>query len=291
VLFLVIVGRLASPELFRSRAFALRAFWMLIVYSFFTLIIKWSNGSYMPGGPISDGIWHIGAHIYYFGTLLPALFALSLPYWLKEGRWIELTGALASAIFMLAFVIQHRAGIVALAAVLLVAFVLCAYFSKSVCLRFLGVLTIISGLTVLMWRIAPEIHDLVKRADSYRFEIWVKNFSEWERCGLWIGCGPNFESALTMDNGMPLFFPHNLFLSLGLYSGMLCLVLFCILYVYTLYKAWRNLDPWGGFLIAGLAELFFNGGRIIGHPSVIWVFTLLPMALIFNPWGQQKIRG
>jgi hypothetical protein len=58
---------------------------------------------------------------------------------------------------------------------------------------------------------------------------------------------------------------------------------------HALYKAWKHRDPWGGFLIAGMVELSFNGGAVIGHPSMTWVFTLLPMALILNPWrGESK---
>jgi hypothetical protein len=91
-----------------------------------------------------------------------------------------------------------------------------------------------------------------------------------------------------MEDGIPLFFPHNLFLSIGLYSGALSLALFCALMTHALYKAWKHRDPWGGFLIAGVAESLFNGGAVIGHPSMIWVFTFLPMALILNPWGGAK---
>ncbi|MDR2165988.1 MAG: O-antigen ligase family protein [Zoogloeaceae bacterium] len=290
VLFLVVAGRLAAPRIFRTESFARLAFWTLAGYIIMSWLAQWGNGSYIPGQPMRDLLLHVATTTYFPGYLLVGLFALLLPRLLRADRWVELPCALGVTLFIQAYLIQTRAGLASLVAVLLVATVISLRVSRRAGLYFLGVLLVLAGVALLAWWNIPELHSLTQRGSSGRGEIWSKYLAEWSRCGVWLGCGPKFQSRLTLDfaGGIPLLKPHNLFLSLAVYNGLCALLSFCTLCVLALSRAWRNRDPWGGFLLAGLVVLTFSGGELFMQPNMSWVLCLFPIALISNAWERRR---
>jgi hypothetical protein len=279
--FMMVAGRLASPCIFRSEIFARGAFWILMSYIIISWFMEWNYGSYTLNTRIWDLALHTAATVYFSSYLLAAFFALSLPYWLKSERWLELACALVGVIFVQAYLFQHRAGLIALTAVLALAIIMSIRFSVRVCLYFSGMVVSVIGIIASI--ILYNIPGLIERGSSGRLELWSKYFYEWQQCGIWIGCGPEFKSTLTFLDGIPLAGTHNIFLSFGVYNGLFALLLFCCLCIYTFYKAWKRRDPWGAYLLSGLVALSFDGQGIIRQPNTAWILIFLPMALIFNP--------
>ncbi|MDR1888474.1 MAG: hypothetical protein LBQ81_03705 [Zoogloeaceae bacterium] len=287
-LFIIISGRLACPCIFRSRNVACCLFWGLIIYICVSWLVKWKYGGYIFKEPLRDMLLPVAATTYTLSGLLAALFALLLPGWLKYSRWVELLGALIGTLFVQAFLFQNRSGLVATIVILGVAMVASAYISARVFLRLLLVLITSAGLMMVILYGMP---DLVQRGSSGRMELWSKYLYEWQQCGIWLGCGPEFKSTLTFMQGIPMMVPHNIFLSFAVYNGLVALILFCLICIHALYTAWRRRDPWGAYLLAGLVFLTFEGAELFKQPTTSWIFSLLPIALIFNPQKCGKTRA
>ena len=143
-------------------------------------------------------------------------------------------------------------------------------------------LALAAGLLLYGMREVPEIASLFARADSGRFELWRILFAEWLDCGLWLGCGVQYASQATILDGAPIQHPHNIYMALGLYSGLVSLLLFLALNALLLRRAWQQRDPWGLYLLVALLMLNFDGSKLMGNPDELWLLVLLPMALIAN---------
>ena len=280
-LFVLLVSQLADPQLLRAPSFARGLFWMLGLYVIGSAIIYWVIGRYalgervlwLPGrmsGPIYTSMW------------LACCFALALPAWVTQRRWLELSTALALAVFCMAYVLQSRSGLVGLLALGgLVAIWLT--LRRARLLLWLGLAAILlSGLALLAIREIPEVASLFARADSGRFELWRILVGEWLECGLWLGCGMQHVSEATILHSQPIQHPHNIFLALGLYSGMVSLLIFLALVALVLRRAWLRSDPWGLYLLVALIVLNFDGSKLVGNPDELWLLVLMPIALIAN---------
>ena len=97
-------------------------------------------------------------------------------------------------------------------------------------------------------------------------------------------------TTATILGGAPIQHPHNIFLALGLYSGLVSLVVFLIIVAVTLRRAWLQNDPWGLYLFTALIMLNFDGSKLVGNPDELWLLVLLPMALIDNRRGLDSVR-
>ena len=280
-LFVLLVSQLVDPQLLRTPLFARGLFWILGLYVIGSAIIYWVIGRYalgervlwLPGrmtGPIYTSMW------------LACCFALALPALVTQRRWLELSTALALAVFCMAYVLQSRSGLVGLLA-LGGLVVIWLTLRRARLLLWLGLAAILlSGLALLAIREIPEVASLFARADSGRFELWRILVGEWLECGLWLGCGMQHVSEATILHSQPIQHPHNIFLALGLYSGLVSLLIFLALVALVLRRAWLRSDPWGLYLLVALIVLNFDGSKLVGNPDELWLLVLMPIALIAN---------
>ncbi len=280
-LFVLLVSLLVDPQPLRTPLFSRGLFWVLGLYVLGSAVVYWFSGRYEPGervlwlpgrmtGPIYTSMW------------LTCCFALALPAWLSRRLWLELSAATLLAVFCMAYVLQSRSGLVGMLALA----VLLAGWLALRRARYLiwlgGGLVLAAGLLLYGMREVPEIASLFARADSGRFELWRILFAEWLDCGLWLGCGVRYASQATILDGAPIQHPHNIYMALGLYSGLVSLLLFLALTALLLRRAWQQRDPWGLYLLLALLMLNFDGSKLMGNPDELWLLVLLPMALIAN---------
>lgn len=280
-LFVLAVSQWVDPRAFRTNVFARGLFWVLGFYVLGSALVYWAIGRYavgervlwLPGrmtGPIYTSMW------------LVCCFALALPVWLRDRRWLEMLAALGLALFCMGYVLQSRSGLVGLLALVpLIALYLGLKRPRwllwgAVAGAFVAMLLTWATLEV------PEVGKLLSRADSGRLELWSILASEWINCGVLLGCGLEHEAGRTLANGEPIQHPHNIYLALGVYAGLPGLLLFVGLMLLTLHRAWLNRDAWGLYLFVSLVVLNFDGSILIGNPDELWLLVLLPAALIIN---------
>ncbi len=280
-LFVLLVSQLVDPRLFRTSTFSRSLFWGLLIYILGSAIIYWTTGRYalgqrvlwLPGrmtGPIYTSMW------------LACCFALALPTWLTQRRWLELSAAALLALFCMAYVLQSRSGLLGMVAIaaLLAGWLL---LRRARYLLLLGVVVLsLAVLTLFIAREIPEVARLFIRADAGRLQLWRILVGEWVDCGLWLGCGMQHVSEATILRSRPIQHPHNIFLALGLYSGLVSLLIFLALVALVLRRAWLRSDPWGLYLLVALIVLNFDGSKLVGNPDELWLLVLMPMALIAN---------
>ncbi|HBB99971.1 MAG TPA: hypothetical protein DC032_05140 [Pseudomonas sp.] len=280
-LFVLLVSQLADPQLLRAPLFARGLFWILSFYVLGSAVVYWIIGRYAPGervlwlpgrmtGPIYTSMW------------LVCCFALALPAWMAQRRWVELASAVALAVFCMAYVLQSRSGLVGM---LMLGGLVAGWLAlhRARYLLWLGIAALLlAGLTLFVMREVPGVASLFERADSGRFELWRILAGEWLGCGLWLGCGMQYVTEATILGGSPIQHPHNIYMALGLYSGLVSLLIFLALMVVVLQRAWRQRDPWGLYLFTALVVLNFDGSKLVGNPDELWLLVLLPVALIIN---------
>lgn len=283
-LYLLIVGRLIDPAPLRREGFARGLFWVLGGYVLGSALIYWATGRYAVGervlwlparmtGPIYTSIW------------LACCFALALPVWVRRQRWAEMVAALVLAVFCMGFVLQSRSGLVALAVLLLAVAVYLSQRQARYSLWLTGALLGSACLGLLLGSEVPAVAGLFARADAGRWQLWSILVGEWLDCGLWLGCGVKHRTVQMLASGQSIPHPHSIFLSLGVFGGLVALLIFLALMGAVLHRAWRHRDPWGLYLLAGLVGLNFDGTKLIGNPDELWLLVLLPAALIGNPRG------
>lgn len=280
-LFVLLVGRLINPEIFRTALFARGLFWILLGYVLCSAVVYWATGRYavgqrvlwLPGrmtGPIYTSMW------------LTCCLALVLPVWITERRWLEAGLGFLLTTFCVSYVLQSRSGLVGIAfLLLLVSGYLLVKRINYGALWGVALLVVLGGLAVLAVEV-PEISRLFRRADAGRLEIWSKLVAEWIDCGLWMGCGVDYETLATYKGGRAIQHPHNIYLALGLYSGLVSLSIFLALIGWVLRRAWLQRDFWGLYLLLALIMLNFDGSKLVGNPDELWLLVLLPAALIGN---------
>ena len=286
-LFLLVVGYLTKPDVFRSTAFMRSMFWVVALYIVCAVFYYSISGRYAPGQHILWLLSRMDGSIY-TSMWLTACFFLATPVWIKERRYLEFALAVTVSLILLAYVLQCRS---ALLAWLVVGMLMSAHSaSASPRVRISAALVGIAIAVTFAVALAtvPQISALVQRADSGRFEIWTILLGEWQSCGWLTGCGLGHKSIQTLAGGYPILHPHNIYLTLGLTTGVPGLLLFLAIAVTTLRLAWTHRDPWGLYLTAGLVALFFDGSTIIDNPDERWLLVLLPMALIANPYGRAR---
>lgn len=282
-LFVYAVSHHVLPDFFRSSIYKRSQFWVLTFYSAGTSIAYWVSGKYAVGeriiflenrlnGPISTSM------------LIAACYALAIPSWVREKRYLEMSIATAISIFVISYCLQSRSGLVGF--VLIFALTPIYFFFqkdnieklKFMLLPWACILCIFLASILLI----PEIALLFKRGDSLRFQIWAATIADWQECGLLLGCGAGFKSQHVIAGLGEIRHPHNIFLALGVYNGLISLSIFIVLMSVTLYRAWRNHDSWGLYLAVALFCLCFDGSKLITNPDELWLLIFLPAALIVN---------
>lgn len=281
-LFMLAVGQLIAPKIFLDSDFTRSLFWSVLIYIGGSSIYYWIIGEYafgekvlwLPGrmtGPIYSSIW------------LSCCFALNLPSWIRQGAWKELIAGLLFTLFIAAFALQSRSGLVGLFVLSFMAIIYLASTHPQT-RRFLSVGGLLmAGCALWAYSEIPQIHALVARGDSARFEIWAALMNEWRDCGLMQGCGMEHKSDVILTGGGGILHPHSIYLSLGVFAGLPALLTFCLLMSLTMYIAWKNRNPWGLYLLSGMIGLAFDGSFLVGNPDELWLLILLPAALIIHP--------
>jgi hypothetical protein len=280
IVFVIVVARFTSPDVFRSETFARKGFCVLLAFSLFSFAVDYSNGVWYFGGRIR--FLQPGTSPYFHAYLLNLLFSLLLARQILSGRWVEFLCMLGVLLFIDAFCFASRSALLGVTIILFGNLIFMIRHHPKNAIRYASILAFLAVLTIVLFRESTLFHALIERGDSQRFEIWyehLKNF--WQYNGLHFGLGQTYtRSLLPSDNG--LMRPHNLFLSILVYHGVWALLLFLMLCMLILRRAWRNHDPWGCALLAGLGEAAFMSENIVGYPNAIWFTILLPMALILN---------
>ncbi len=132
---------------------------------------------------------------------------------------------------------------------------------------------------------AHQAARLVERGSSHRFEIWRHTVDEIIQRPI---MGHGLAANLDMPGGIT--FPHDLYLSVLFYSGVIGFGLFVALAGWVTWLLWRNRFPAGGgrgdwlwlvalwinTLLCGLTDL----GQITKGPGPLWFIFWLPVGLV-----------
>lgn len=270
-------------EIFFSEGFMRSAFWLITIYVFGSAIVYWITGEYAVGERV---LWlpaRMSGPIY-TSMMISALFCLCLPVWLSGKKTFELSAAVLISLFNITFVLQSRTGLVSLFAVSLLYFLY--IISKSSGRKSaLLLLTALLLSPLVLWLISdsvPVIGQIVSRADAGRFELWRKILTDFSSCNLFVGCGPDFISNETISGANPIMHPHNVYLSILVYTGLLPLLAFLVLCFLTLFYSYRQKNNWGLYLLSSMVAFNFDGSHVVGNPDEPWILLILPMVLILN---------
>ncbi len=280
-LFLFVISHFVDAKIFNSPLFSRTLFWSVALYTLGSSIFYWLTGHYAFGervlwlpsrmtGPIYTSMW------------ITSCFALALPTWIAQRRFFELACGLIIAIFLMSFALQSRSGLAALLVLIVACSVLRMLKHKKTGAMAFSLLVFGLGFLWFLTKDIPQIAQLLARGDALRFEIWRTLIGEWQECGLLVGCGLAHHSEHILTGGGGILHPHNIFLALGLYTGLISLAIFSTLMYLALRQAWHQRNAWGLYLFASLVGLNFDGSLLIGNPDELWLLVLLPAALIIN---------
>lgn len=274
--------RFAAVQLFRM------FFWVLIVYVSGSAVVFWLTGRLIMGERLYSLPGRMEGPIL-TSMLIVSCFALLLPEWLRNHRWLQVSMAVFSILFCVGFVLQSRSGLVGLTALLMVT---CAtlFWRGGWGLRTASLVVSVSFVLAGFWLFQhSELGlELVVRGDSGRFELWHSYLDNWLHCGVLWGCGTGFADNLRIENGLLIEHPHNVFLAMGFRYGLPGLLLFALLMLVTLRQAWKQKNPWGGYLLISLFMLNFDGRELINSPHEVWLLVLLPSMLIAAQQHAEK---
>lgn len=286
-LFVFVIAGLVPVTLFSGGVFVRGLFWVICLYIFAGSLHSWWTGQFVFGQRVAILPGRLDNVIYSSAWLVCAL-ALALPLWVRQRRWIEAFCAIALTLLAAAFVVQTRTALVgfALLAGLWALYVLYRQPLKGALA--LAVIAISGAAALWLCWEDQWVRLLFVRGDSFRIELFEIMTAEWGRCGWTLGCGVNFQTTQTLTGGIPIQHPHNIFVSMGLYTGAVSLVLFVLVMAMTLWQAWRLRDAWGCYLLCALVMLNFDGSKLVGNPDELWLLVLLPAAMILGRRVQQR---
>jgi len=276
--FLLIVSRIIPGDFFRISVIVRGIFWIKIIHVFVSMVFYGWLGDYVIGGQLHGPLGPVKMNCILTSIILSACLMLVLPFWIAEKRWVELGTGLILSIVSSVYILQSRSGLVAMLAI----FILIPgylWHMRRLRLYMAGLMLVVVLLMCLVIWITP---DFVSRMDSGRFEMWQNLLIDWKQCGYLSGCGGGFQIQRTFEAGGFYNHTHNIYFAFAFYNGLPAAFVFIGLCFYLLHKAWKNRDPWGGYLLSTMIGLNFDGGQIISNPSPLWIAILLPMAMISN---------
>lgn len=142
--------------------------------------------------------------------------------------------------------------------------------------------------TAIFWQ------KLSERGLSLRPEVWSQALSlSLKHPVLGVGLGSNLD--IPMSVGGDLYDTHNVFLAVFYYGGIIGLALFILAFGASFWGAWQRRQVSPLFLLAaalhlyGLSTLQFDGGSLLGRPTVYWILYWVPMALFL--YGAYRYRA
>lgn len=280
-LFVFIVAAVAQGRFLHRGEVARALFWLISLYIYLCAGYAYLEHGIALGARV-DLLPARMENVIYTSIWLVCALGLTLPVWTRERRYAEMAVAALLSFIAVAFVLQTRTGIVGGVFLAGLWSLYSIYRSPRVGGAVVTVLAL--GVALTLWCLwnEPWVASLIGRGDSYRTDLFRIMTGEWQRCGWLLGCGVNFHTTQTLPGGIPIPHPHNIFVSLGLYTGGVSLAIFLPLMAATLWQAWRQRSPWGLYLAAALLMLNFDGSKIVGNPDELWLLVLLPAAVILG---------
>ena len=154
------------------------------------------------------------------------------------------------------------------------------------------------GLLAAVWLLLPKAareHGaavLVERGSSHRLQIWDYTLGLVRDRPLF---GHGLAANLHLDVGDQITFPHDMYLSLLFYSGVVGAGIFLAMAGLLTLRLWRGRTdaewPWLGalwlnMLVSGLTDI----GQITKGPGPVWFIVWLPVGLLLT-WRPAKLAG
>ncbi|QIB52986.1 O-antigen ligase [Pseudomonas sp. OIL-1] len=288
VLFCLVIWRLVEPRVFDNPLVLRSFFWGLASYVVMSVVYFWVLGQFSFGQRILDLPGRLSGPIF-TSMLLVVCYARLLPLWWESRKWLEGVAGLAFLLLCVGLVLQSRSGLVGIVALFgFVGLFLISYGSSRARAVFFGGASLLLLTSAWFLNSTPLGESLVTRADSHRLELWSAYLREWDDCGWLLGCGYSHAGAVIDIGGEMILHPHNIFLTMGFYGGLLALGLFIVALFSTLMVALRQRNPWGGVLLLSLVMLNFDGQKIIASPDELWLLVWLPAMLIVARVHQER---
>ncbi|MGP9824447.1 O-antigen ligase family protein [Ectopseudomonas khazarica] len=173
----------------------------------------------------------------------------------------------------------------ALAAIWLI---LCCWNARSALLA--GIVPACLAALLLLF---PE--SLLNRGTSYRPEIWQLALDKIV-LQPWLGYG--FDAPLSISvPGLGYSFsePHNLFLGVLYYTGVIGAALWLLMHALALWTCWRHRQDTdfiivGALVVYGIGAGLAEGGGILARPKEHWFLTWIPLAMVTALNIGRKLR-
>lgn len=291
LLFTMVISRLVDLELFTPQRIGRLLFWGLIAYVLISASIYAMQGGYALGERLS-GLPSRLTNPIFTSTLIACSLVLVTPLWIRQRSYFEASAGITLALLTVSLFLQSRTGLVGIGL-----WVVCVSVWLAAKYKFIGIalftITMGAALSLVGYALieADKLSSLYTRADSNRFQIWQFVITSWYQCGIFQGCGLNFE--IQPFSGEKTYnHPHSIFMALGIYLGLLPLVLFVFLMAAVLWLALKQQNWWGGYLIMALILLNLDGSLVVDSPNELWLLVWLPAGLIVNKHliDKQKMR-
>lgn len=291
LLFTMVISRLVDLQLFTPQRIGRLLFWGLIAYVLISAAVYTVQGGYELGDRLSVLPSRLSSPIF-TSTLIACSLVLVTPFWIRQRSYFEASAGITLALLTVSLFLQSRTGLVGIGL-----WAACISVWLAAKYKFIGIalvtITMGAALSLVGYTLieADKLSSLYTRADSNRFQIWQFVLSSWSQCGIFQGCGLNFE--IQPFSGEKTYnHPHSIFMAIGIYLGLLPLVLFIFLMVAVLWLALKQQNWWGGYLIMALILLNLDGSLVVDSPNELWLLVWLPAGLIVNQHliDKQKMR-
>lgn len=292
LLFVYTVSRFVDVEFFNTKAFARILFWGGLLYAATGAIFYYIIGDTPVGVPVNPGLSRLDNPIQTSMFIACSLFIIG-PHWLKGKNYWEGMCGFIVAFLAVALIFQSRSGLVGMMlwAIFMLVCMIKAFGIKGIVFLVIGLL-MLSFVSIPLFDLAGLSNQLIERADSHRFSIWQGYILALNDCGFILGCGfpDNNSPHLLLDpkTAGDIYHPHNIYVEMVYNYGLVLLFLFASMMISVLYIAWNQRSWWGGYLLAGLLVLNFDGSRIADSPNEVWLMMWLPFALILAEEWQSK---
>lgn len=280
LVFVLALTILVEPGALPYATLARTLFWSVTAYILFAACYYWFSQRYAFGArienlpsrmrePIFTSIWQA------------ACLAFVLPLWLQQKKYPEAALGFLLTFFCSSFILQSRSGIVGFFVALSFIPLYSLYKRNVRILIFMAIALLVTLLVFIILQQTGLYEVLTGRADTGRLIIWQHVTENWARCSWLRGCGLNFEIDVVIHNQL-IQHPHNIFLALGIFTGIPGLFVFILIVISSLVIALRRHDPWGAYLCVTVVSLNFDGGLLIGKQIELMLLIFLPALMIIN---------
>lgn len=283
--FVMAFSRQIDSNFLTSKYLARLLFWGAIIYACISAFSNYIIGDLQFGVPVNPGISRLDNPIHTSMFMACTIFIIS-PIWLTEKRWLEAGLGFILNFIAISLIFQSRSGLVGMA---LWALIFCYALIKEYGHKVVWGLLLVCVFGILvslpLFDLAGQTTQLVDRADSNRFAIWKGYLSAINDCGWILGCGfPEHisDKLVWEDRANNIFGPHNIYIHMIYRLGIMSFILFLISILVALFYSYNKKMWWGGYLLAGLLMLNFDGSMIMNSPNEVWLLVWLPITVIMS---------